>query len=301
MSKQNENRPGYKKTNVGWIPEEWECVAIKSFVKLTAGGTPSTMHPEYWNGSIPWMSSGELNLKRVFSVEGRITEEGLRNSSTKIIPTHSVLVGLAGQGKTRGTVAINEIDLCTNQSVAAILPDKTKEYYLYLFFNLDNRYEELRRLSTGDGGRGGLNLGILGTLKIALPPRPEQRKIADVLSEWDRAIENLEKLITAKTKLKKAMMQQLLSGKQRFKEFGKPIQKKDALPEGWKNKTLGSFGMFSKGKGISNSEKKEAGFPCITYGEIYTRHEHVIKEFHSFVDRDTAQKSQRIQDRKSVV
>ena len=258
MSKRNENRMGYKMTKVGWIPEEWECVAFKSFAKLTAGGTPSTRHPEYWNGSISWMCSGELNLKQVLSVKGRISEKGLKNSSTKIIPKHSVLVGLAGQGKTRGTVAINEIDLCTNQSVAAILPDTTKAYYLYLFFNLDNRYEELRRLSTGDGGRGGLNLGILGTLKIPLPTLSEQNEIAEILSEWDKAIEHLEKLITAKSKLKKAFMQQLLTGKHRFKEFKsnkwekmklhdllKPVSRPVSRPD----KKYLALGLRSHGKG----------------------------------------------------
>lgn len=68
------------------------------------------------------MSSGELHLKQVYAVADYITDEGLVNSSTKYVPKNSVLVGLAGQGKTRGTVAINRIELCTNQSIAAIFP-----------------------------------------------------------------------------------------------------------------------------------------------------------------------------------
>ena len=145
-------------------------VRLREIAKLSAGGTPSTTHSEYWGGNIPWMCSGDLNLRRVFSVKGRITEIGLKNSSTKYVPKHSVLIGLAGQGKTRGTVAINEIELCTNQSVASIMPDVNKAYYKYLYVNLDSRYEELRRLSAGDGGRGGLNLSLLGNLPIILPP-----------------------------------------------------------------------------------------------------------------------------------
>ena len=91
--------------------------------KIIAGGTPSTLKPEFWNGNIRWMNSGELNLKRVYEVENRITEEGLEKSSTKLIPLGCVLIGLAGQGKTRGTVAINMVDLCTNQSIASIHPN----------------------------------------------------------------------------------------------------------------------------------------------------------------------------------
>jgi type I restriction enzyme S subunit len=104
---------------------DWEEVLLGSIANLTAGGTPSTKHPDYWGGNIPWMNSGEINLKKVFGVEGRITDLGLKKSSTKIIPADSVLIALAGQGKTRGTVAINRIELCTNQSIAAVMPDSS--------------------------------------------------------------------------------------------------------------------------------------------------------------------------------
>ncbi|MBN2467792.1 MAG: restriction endonuclease subunit S [Deltaproteobacteria bacterium] len=68
------------------------------------------------------------------------------------------------------------------------------------------------------------------------------------------------------------------------------------IPEEWDLKSLGSFGMFSKGKGISNSQKKETGIPCITYGEIYTEHDFIVKEFKSFIDKDTAKTSQTIKE-----
>lgn len=214
-----------KKRQTKQGPSDWKTVRCRSIARLTAGGTPSTRHLEYWGGDIPWMSSGELNLKRVFDVDGRITDTGLSNSAAKMIPKHSVLIGLAGQGKTRGTAAINEIDLCTNQSVAAIIPDSKKVDYLYLFYNIDSRYNELRRLSTGDGGRGGLNLQLLGSLQIQLPPLPEQEKIAEILSTWDEAITKVSKLIEAKRTLKKGLMQQLLTGKRRFPGFTKPWKK----------------------------------------------------------------------------
>jgi type I restriction enzyme S subunit len=66
------------------------------------------------------------------------------------------------------------------------------------------------------------------------------------------------------------------------------------IPEEWEVKPLGEFGSFSKGKGISNSDKKNSGVACVTYGEIYTRHNFIIKEFYSFIDIETAKKSQRI-------
>jgi type I restriction enzyme, S subunit len=95
---------------------EWEVRKIGDFADCTAGGTPSTRVASYWGGSIRWMSSGELNLKRLDEVEGRITETGLYNSSATMLPVKCVLIGLAGQGKTRGTIAMNFVELCTNQS-----------------------------------------------------------------------------------------------------------------------------------------------------------------------------------------
>ncbi|MCZ4370600.1 restriction endonuclease subunit S [Vibrio diazotrophicus] len=196
---------------------EWEETTVGAVASLTAGGTPSTKHAEYWGGNIPWMNSGEINLKQIYSVEGRITALGLSKSSTKEIPQNSVLIALAGQGKTRGTVAINRIPLCTNQSIAAIMPDKEKLCADFLYFNLDSRYKELRSMSTGDGGRGGLNLSILKAVKLLTPKLNEQQKIASVLTAADKEIEVLETKLAHFKHEKKALMQQLLTGKRRVK------------------------------------------------------------------------------------
>ena len=196
---------------------EWDVKQIGEFTDCTAGGTPSTLNSAYWGGEIPWMSSGELHLKRVQDVEGRITNLGLNNSSTKIIPSRCVLIGLAGQGKTRGTVAINLIELCTNQSIAAILPNKSFNSE-YLFHNLDARYDELRELSTGDGGRGGLNLKIIKSIDIPFPSLEEQDAIASVLSDLDAELAALESRREKNRDIKQAMMQELLTGKTRLVE-----------------------------------------------------------------------------------
>jgi type I restriction enzyme S subunit len=205
------------KTRLPGFSGEWDVKQIGEFTDCTAGGTPSTLNSAYWGGEIPWMSSGELHLKRVQDVEGRITNLGLNNSSTKIIPSRCVLIGLAGQGKTRGTVAINLIELCTNQSIAAIFPNKSfnSEYLLY---NLDARYDELRELSTGDGGRGGLNLKIIKSIDIPFPSLEEQDAIASVLSDLDAELAALESRREKTRDIKQAMMQELLTGKARLVE-----------------------------------------------------------------------------------
>lgn len=139
-----------EKTNLRVIPQDWDLKKVGEFADVTAGGTPSTFNSTYWNGNIRWMNSGELNLKKIFEVDGRITESGLKNSSTQMLPSKCVLIGLAGQRKTRGTVAINYVKLCTNQSICAVIPNDS---FIpeYLYHNLDSRYNELRKLSTGEG------------------------------------------------------------------------------------------------------------------------------------------------------
>lgn len=265
-------------------PNGWRLIRVGNYAKLVAGGTPSTRVATYWEqGDILWMRSGDVHKKRVFSVEGRITRQGLENSSATLLPKNSVLVALAGQGKTRGTVAINKVELSTNQSVAAIIPKQELDYE-FLYYNLDARYESLRRLSTGDGGRGGLNLQILKNIWCVIPPFPEQRKIADILSSWDEAIAKTEQLIAALQKRKKGLMQRLLTGEVRFAGFD----------DERKEFRLDKIGTFLKGSGISKSDLVEDGIPCVRYGEIYTTHDFVIKEFHSFITREVASTSKQI-------
>ena len=195
--------------------EVWQTKRIGDFTDCTAGGTPSTLNSEYWGGTIRWMNSGELNNKIVQEVEGRITDRGLCESSAKIVPPRCVLVGLAGQGKTRGTVAINMVNLCTNQSIAAIYPN-TSFAPEYLYYNLDARYEKLRSMSTGAGGRGGLNLQIIRSILVPFPALNEQIAIARVLLDMDAEIAALKQRLDKTLAVKHSMMQQLLTGRVRL-------------------------------------------------------------------------------------
>lgn len=211
-----DGRPkGIKQSELGTIPEDWELKQIGDFTDCTAGGTPNTSIPGYWDGTHPWMSSGELHLRRVKNVAEKITDLGLRESSTKYIPRFCVLIGLAGQGKTRGTVAVNEIELCTNQSIAAIFPGQSHDTD-YLFYNLQTRYEELRGMSAGDGGRGGLNLSIIRKIPVPMPSLDEQNAISSVLYEVDAEISVLTERLDKIRQIKQGMMQELLTGKTRL-------------------------------------------------------------------------------------
>lgn len=239
-----------KQTEIGLIPDDWEVKRLGDVTRIHAGGTPSTLFEAYWNGNIRWMNSGELNLKRVYEVEGRITELGLNNSSTHLIPKGCVLIGLAGQGKTRGTAAINYVDLCTNQSIAAIFPSDFHNSD-FLYHVMDNKYQELRELSDGGGGRGGLNLKILNDIQIPLPPLPEQQRIAKALSDVDALISTTEKLLQKKRNIKQGTMQELLTGKKRLPGFAKSNNTKmtelGEIPEDWEVNRLGDYVSIVRG------------------------------------------------------
>lgn len=196
---------------------EWYETTIGDLTDVFSGGTPNTSVDEYWGGTIPWMNSGELNLKIIRKVEGRITEEGMKKSSTHFIPLYCVLIGLAGQGKTRGTAAYNTFSLCTNQSIAAIYPNDDKFNSKFLYYIMDTQYEKLRELSSGDGGRGGLTKKLLLDYVVYIPNSvKEQTAIASILSDMDSEIEALERKLEKTRQIKQGMMQELLTGRIRL-------------------------------------------------------------------------------------
>ena len=188
----------------------WQEDVLGNIGNVVVGGTPRTSVGKYWNGDVPWMVSGDVHLKRITNVPGRITDLGLRSSNATLVAPPAVAVSLAGQGKTRGTVAFVLCRLCANQSVALIrcLPSRTAAEYL--FYNLEFRYEELRSRSAGEG-RAGLSKRILEQIPVSLPPISHQLKIAEFLSTIDRAIAQTKALIAKTEAIKTGMMQDLLT------------------------------------------------------------------------------------------
>jgi type I restriction enzyme S subunit len=166
----------------------WEKYKLGEHSRILTGGTPKTKIEEYWNPKdIPWMSSGEINKKRLVDTDNYISNLGFDNSSARWVKENSILIALAGQGKTRGTVAINEIPLTTNQSIAAIEINNILNTE-FVFQNLQMRYDELRLMSSGDGTRGGLNKKIISEIEIYSPKEEEQQKIGEFFKQLDDRI-----------------------------------------------------------------------------------------------------------------
>src|SRR5690606_30286199 len=178
---------GYKQTAVGIIPKEWEVYEIGKLVSLASGGTPSRQIGEYWNGNIPWITTGLIKNGIIDTAEEYITELGLKNSSAKIFPAGTILMAMYGQGKTRGSVAKLSFEAATNQACAALMPRESTSRD-FLFYYLKFNYENIRNLSN-TGNQENLSLQLIRTIKVKHPPLPEQQKIAAILSTWDEAIE----------------------------------------------------------------------------------------------------------------
>ena len=169
---------------------EWKQYALEDVCeKIYSGGTPSTKHPEYWNGNIKWLSSGETSQRFVYDTERKITQLGVDNSSTKKATKGCTVIATAGQGYTRGQASFLMTDTYMNQSVIACKANEKIIDPLFLYYNLDNRYEEFRLLSDGTSTRGGLSGWIVKRMEILVPPIAEQRAIAGILKTLDEKIE----------------------------------------------------------------------------------------------------------------
>lgn len=178
-------------------PDGVEYKPIGSFAQCVAGATPNSKDPSLWDGNIPWMSSGEVNKRIIRSTDRCITQRGFDSCSTKMIPAGAVVVALAGQGKTRGTVARTRIELCTNQSLCAIISDANVDSN-FLFHYLVSQYNNLRAVSSGDGTRGGLNLKMIREYRVPFPPLEVQREIARILDQFTTLEAELEAELEAR-------------------------------------------------------------------------------------------------------
>jgi len=238
-------KPGYKQAEVGMIPDDWDLKRLGDLAEVSAGGTPDRANPRYWNGDVPWVTTSEVDFCTITCAGQFITKEGLSNSAAKLLPPGTILMALYGQGKTRGKVGVLGIEAATNQACAAIRLRRPVDG-AFVFCLLASQYEAIRNLSN-TGNQENLNGSIVRSIPILLPPEPEQRAIAEALSDADALIESREQLIAKKRHLKQGAMQELLTGKRRLPGFSGEWGVKrlgdiaDADPENLGSDTPGDF------------------------------------------------------------
>lgn len=201
---------------MGEIPEYWQLSHIGNLVEMGSGGTPDRKKPEYWeNGNIPWMSSGEINDEYIYSTTEHITELGLQNSNAKILPVNTVMLGLIGQGKTKGLTAILKTEVCCNQNLAYLIADEKYLHYRYLFYCFKAMYFYIRGL-VGES-QAGIYSYFLKKLHIPLPDIEQQIRISDYLDTKCEAIKNSinkrERIIEKFTSYKRSLIYEVVTGK----------------------------------------------------------------------------------------
>ena len=186
---------------------EYPYVAVKDLTDVISGGTPSRDKPEYWeDGTIPWVKTTELQNNIIVNVDEYITEVGLNSSSAKLVPVGTVLVAMYGQGKTRGMTAYLNIEACTNQACACILPsDRIDSMFMWKFFELS--YEKLRNLAQG-AGQPNLNGNMIKNFQVLVPPIELQKEYIDFVCQTDKSKVATQKALDETQLLFNSLMQE---------------------------------------------------------------------------------------------
>lgn len=208
------NHDDYKKTPLGWIPQVWKIGKVSDAGEVLTGNTPSTKQPEYYGEDYLFVSPADLgNSKYVIQSAKKLSSQGFEQA--RKLPKGSVLFTCIGS--TIGKTGIAGKDLATNQQINSVICTDGMDCE-YLYYELSYRSQGIKKLA-GNQAVPIINKTDFSNMPIFIAPLPEQKKIATILGTWDEAIEKTERLIDAKQKLKKGLMQQLLTGKKQFKEF----------------------------------------------------------------------------------
>lgn len=248
---QEEIKSGYKLTKVGWIPEDWALKKVINISKsLTSGSTPLRDKKEFFhNGGQNWVKTTDLNNSKISETEEQVSKLALEKTSLKVLPVNTVLVAMYGGFKQIGRTGILKTPCAINQALSAIQVDDEQidTQYLQNWLNFGVKY--WRRYAASSRKDPNITKSDVKDFLIPFGELKEQQAINSLLDSWDKAINNLAKLITEKQQKKKALIQLLLSGKKRFSGFD----------EEWKEVKLGEY--FTERK-----ESKRPDLPLLSIG-----------------------------------
>ena len=295
MTTKNNIPAGYKYSAVGIIPQEWEVRTFQELGSMLGTNTLSRDKMNECSGcaqnihygdvlvkygevldctsmNIPWVNSdyGNANLGT-----------NLQNGDVVISDTaedHTVGKATEVQGVGKKIVLSGLHTIAFRPNAGMFAPN-----FLGYYFNSTIYRAQLYPLIQGIKVCS-ISKKAISNTKLTVPPLAEQRKIAEILGVWDEAIEKQSRLIEKLELRKRGLMQRLLTGRTRLPGFTSP----------WQKVKLGEIGKFDKGVGVPKEKIVSEGCKAITYGEIYTKYDYVIKDFASYIDSDTAQTSKQI-------
>ena len=251
----------------GPLPKHWNTAKLKWLSKIYAGGTPDKSNSAYWeNGTIPWLNSGTVNQGIITEYSHLITEQGFNNSSAKWIEKGNLIIALAGQGKTKGMVGLTTFRTTCNKSLGVISPGQ-KIYSKFIYYYLKRSYKNIRGLA-GDGKRDGLNLEMIGSIYVPIPPFDEQVAIVEFLdiktSQIDQSIEKRTLLIQLLQEEKSAVINEAVTRgiNSRVPMKGSGIEWLREMPKHWELAKMKYLGKIKYGLG-QPPKQLENGLPLI--------------------------------------
>ncbi|MGE8570410.1 MAG: restriction endonuclease subunit S [Acinetobacter amyesii] len=262
------------------LPLGWKSQLFGDVITgFTTGMTPSRRYDEYFKGDIPWITSGELNYNLIIDTFEKITPEAVSNTNLKIIPKGTFLIAITGleASGTRGSCGITGIRATTNQSCMALYPKQEQLSTEYLFHYYVAYGNQLALEYAQGTKQQSYNAKLVKLLPILVPPLAEQQKIAQALTDADNYISALEKLIEKKKMMKEGLMVNLLTGKQRLKEFafnedGTAKGYKDSelgkIPEDWEIFNLGELLSITTGDKNTQDKVSDGAYPFFVRSQI---------------------------------
>ena len=236
-----ELKPGYKKTEVGVIPENWNCSALGNLCDTSSGTTPSRSLIERYfrGGTINWVKTLDLNNSVIFSTDECVTEAALNETSLRVYPKNTVLVAMYGGFNQIGRTGILSIPACVNQAITAVRCGAQLDAG-YLLAILNFKVEYWKSVASSSRKDPNITSKDIRDFIISYPPKAEQQGIAEALSNADALIESLDQLIAKKRQIKQGAMQELLTGKRRLPGFSGE----------WEVVQAGDIGYFKGGSGF---------------------------------------------------
>ena len=234
----------YKDTPIGKIPVDWEVVRLGDVCDVIGGSTPSTKNNEYWGGEIPFATPTDITSlqgREISDTKQSITQEGLSSCGARLLPVGSVLLTSRA---TLGACAINTKPMATNQGFASLVCNEMA-YNWFIYYKMIALQQELDRLGSGSTFKE-VSKSSIRSLNFSLPPLPEQKQIADILTTVDEVIEKTSWVIEKTKELKKGLMQSLLTGGIEHNKFKKT--EIGEIPEVWTTIKLNDVVKLSSGK-----------------------------------------------------
>lgn len=240
-------------------PSDWDISALGDLARVYSGGTPSRNVAAYWNGSVPWVTTAEIDSGYITATHQTITDAGLKASAARIAPPGTILLAMYGQGKTRGKSALLGIPAAMNQACAAIeVGSRLDSWYLLHYLSL--QYATIRSMSNA-GSQDNLSGELVRKIPIAVPPMAEQHTIAEAIGDAATMVSRIEKDIAKKQAIKQGMMQQLLTGRTRLPGFSAV----------WNDYKLGNHVVYLKTVPLSRAQlDNESSLRYLHYGDIHT-------------------------------